>query len=127
LAKVVRRLAAQWGSFGEARDTLNEDSGVPLAKETVRAFAEAAGQHRVRQEDELRQRIQQQAPLPERDQTPAIVCVFANGTTVHTEGAWHEIRVVTVATENAAGVPRARQSRARFLPGDEISAVPCRS
>jgi hypothetical protein len=53
--------------------------------------------------------------------------VGADLTTVHTEGAWHEIRVVTVATENAAGVPRARQSRAQFLPGDEISAVPCRS
>jgi hypothetical protein len=42
---------------------------------------------------------------------------------VHTEGDWHEIRVVTVVTQDAKGNPLARQSRARFLPVDEVAWV----
>src|SRR5437762_2712434 len=84
LAKVASRMAAQLSSFEEARDTLQEDYHVHLAKETVRDVAEDAGQHVLRQEDELRQRIQaRQAPLPESERTPAKACVFADGTMVH--------------------------------------------
>lgn len=124
LAKVASRMAAQLGSFEEARNTLEEDYGVHLAKETIREVAEAAGQRILQQEDDLRQRIQErQAPLPESAQTPAKACVFADGTTVHTEGDWHEVRVATVTTEDAAGRTLARQSRARFLPVDEVAWV----
>jgi len=124
LAKVASRLAAQLGSFDEARDTLQDDYGVHLAKETLRDVAEAAGHHVLQQEDELRQRIKErQAPLPESAQTPAKACVFADGTTVHTEGDWHEIRVTTVTTEDAAGRMLARHSRARFLPVDDVAWV----
>jgi Uncharacterised protein family (UPF0236) len=124
LAKVASRLAAQLASFEEARDTLEEDYHVHLAKETVRDVAEDAGQHVLQQEDELRRRIQtRQAPLPESTQTPAKACVFADGTTVHTEGEWHEIRVATAVTEDAEGKQMARQSRARFLPVDEVAWV----
>lgn len=124
LAKVVSRMAAQLGSFEEARDTLADDYRVHLAKETVRAVAETAGQHVLQQEDEQRQSIQERrAPLPESEQMPAKACVFADGTTVHTEGDWHEVRVMTVATADAAGKPLARHSRARFLPPDEVAWV----
>lgn len=123
LAKVMSRLAAQM-SFEDARDNLEEDYGVHLAKETVRDVSEAAGQHVLQQEDQLRQRIQErQAPLPESEETPAVACVFADGTTVHTEGDWHEIRVATVTTQDADGNSLARQSRARFLPVDEVAWV----
>lgn len=122
LAKVVGRMAAQLGSFEDACATLGEDYGVRLAKETIRDVAERAGQYVIEQEDELRERIQnRQAPLPESEQKPAKACVFADGTTVHTEGDWHEIRVATVTTEDAAGEPLARKSRARFLPVDEVA------
>jgi hypothetical protein len=123
LAKVMSRTAAQM-SFEDARDNLEEDYRVHVAKETVRDVSETAGQHVLQQEDQLRQRIQErQAPLPESAQTPATACVFADGTTVHTEGDWHEIRVVTVVTQDAKGNPLARQSRARFLPVDEVAWV----
>jgi hypothetical protein len=124
LAKVASRMAVQLGSFEEARDTLQDDYGVHLAKETIRDVSEAAGQKVLQQEDQMRQRIQERlAPLPESTQTPAKACVFADGTTVHTEGDWHEIRVTTVTTEDATGRPLARQSRARFLPVDEVAWV----
>lgn len=124
LAKIASRMAAQLGSFDEARDTLEGDYRVHLAKETIRDVAEAAGQHVLQQEDEQRRRIQErETPLPESEQLPAKACLFADGTTVHTEGDWHEIRVATVTTEDATGRPLARQSRARFLPVDEVAWV----
>ena len=124
LAKVASRMAAQLGSFEEARDTLAEDYGVHLAKETIREIAEAAGQRVLQQEDEQRRRIQErQEPLPDCERKPDKACVFADGTTVHTEGDWHEVRVTTVTTEDAAGRCLGRQSRARFLPVDEVAWV----
>jgi hypothetical protein len=117
LAQVVGRLAALLGSFEQARDALAEDYGVRLAKQTVAQVAEAAGGEALRQEDERRQRVAgRQAPLPDSPLAPDMACVFADGTTVHTEGDWHEIRVATATAADAAGAPVARQSRARFLP-----------
>jgi hypothetical protein len=124
LAKVASRMASQLGSFEEARDTLEEDYGVHLAKETVREIAEAAGARVLQQDDEQRQRLKDpHTSLPDSEQRPAKACIFADGTTVHTEGDWHEIRVATVTTEDAAGRPLSRQSRARFLPVDEVAWV----
>lgn len=127
LAKVISRQAALLGSFEEAADTLEEDYGVHLAKETVRQVAEAAGQYVLQQEDAERQRIMdRQAPLPELPEDaekPDKACVFVDGTTVHTEGEWHEVRVTTVTAEDAAGKLLDRQSRARFLPPADVAWV----
>jgi len=60
-------------------------------------------------------------PLPESTQTPEKAYVFADGTTVHSEGDWHEIRVATVATEDAAGQALARRSRARFFGVEDVA------
>jgi hypothetical protein len=115
-AKIISRLAAQIPSLEEAGKNFEEDYDVHLAKETVRQIAEAAGKTILEQEDEQRRRVmEREAPLPESDKTPEKACLFADGTTVHSEGDWHEIRVATVATENAAGKPIERHSRARFM------------
>src|SRR5207302_7352116 len=110
------------GSFEQARDALAEDYGVRLAKQTVAEVAEAAGGEALRREDERRHQVAgRAAPLPESPLAPDTACVFADGTTVHTEGDWHEIRVATAATENAAGNPLERQSRARFFGVEEVA------
>jgi Uncharacterised protein family (UPF0236) len=122
LAKVCGRLAAQIPSFDDAGESLSEDYRVHLAKETIRGIAEAAGALVLEQEDAQRRRImERQEPLPESDKKPEKACVFADGTTVHSEGDWHEIRVTTVATEDAAGNPLERQSRARFFGVEEVA------
>jgi hypothetical protein len=122
LAKVCSRLAAQIPSFEEARTTLEEDYRVHLAKETVRSVAEAAGATVLAQEDAQRQRVMaRQEDLPESTKTPAQACVFADGTTVHSAGDWHEIRVMTVATADAAGQPLERCSQARFFGVEEVA------
>lgn len=121
-AKVVSRLAAQIPSIDEAAKNFEEDYDVHFAKETVRQIAEAAGTFLLAQEDEQRQRVMnREAPLPESDKTPEKAYVFADGTTVHSEGNWHEIRVATVATEDADGNPLERHSRARFLSVEQVA------
>lgn len=121
LARVVSRLAADVPSFARAGAALQEDYRVHLATETVRALAEQAGQQVLRQEDRLREAVaQRQAPLPETGKAPETAYVFADGTMIHAEGDWHEIRVNTVATEDAAGLPLERLSRARFLAPEEV-------
>jgi hypothetical protein len=122
LAKVCARLAAQIPSFDDAADSLAEDYQVHLAKETLRAIAEAAGTIVLEQEDTQRRRIKELLePLPQNDKQPAKAYVFADGTTVHSDGDWHEIRVATVVTEDTAGNPLERQSRARFLDVEEVA------
>jgi hypothetical protein len=116
LAEVVGRQAALL-PFEQARDNVEADYGVHLAKQTVADVAEAAGAEVLRHEDAQRDRVAgRQEPLPDSPLQPEQACVFADGTTVHTEGDWHEIRVATATAEDAAGRPLARQSRARFLP-----------
>lgn len=122
VAKVVSRLAAQIPSLEEASANFEEDYGVHLAKETVRQIAEAAGTTVLKQEDEQRRRVMdREAPLPDTDKQPEKAYLFADGTTVHSEGDWHEIRVATVATEDAAGNPGERHSRARFMGVEQVA------
>lgn len=123
LAKVVSRLCAQL-PFGQARDNLKADYPVTLAKQTMTDIAEAAGQIINEVEDaERRQIVEREQPLPESTRTPDQACVFADGTTVHTEGDWHEIRVATATACDARGKQLARHSRARFLGVEEIAWV----
>jgi hypothetical protein len=115
LAEVIGRQAALL-PFEQARDNVEADYGVHLAKQTVADVAEAAGAEVLRHEDAQRDRVAgRQDPLPDSPLQPEQACVFADGTTVHTEGDWHEVRVATATAEDAAGRPLARQSRARFL------------
>jgi len=124
LAQVVSRQAALLGSFEQARDALAEDYGVRLAKQTVADVAEAAGGEALRHEDQRRLQVAgRQEPLPDTPLAPDRACVFADGTTVHTEGDWHEVRVATATATDAQGEQLARQSRARFLPVADFAWV----
>jgi hypothetical protein len=122
LARLCGRLGAQLPSFDEATGNLAEDYGVRLAKETLRRIAEEAGNKVIEQEDALRQRLMDlEQPLPESERTPAKAYVFADGTTVHSDGDWHEVRVMTVVAADAEGRTLERRSLARFFGVDEVA------
>ncbi len=124
LAQVVGRLAALLGSSEQARDALAEDYGVHLAKRAVAEVAQAAGGEALRQEDGHRHKVaRREAPLPESPLVPDTACVVADGTTVRTEGGWHEVRVATATAADARGESAARQSRARLLPVADFAWV----
>jgi hypothetical protein len=123
LAKVISRLTAQL-PFAQARQNLVADYPVKLAKQTMTDIVEEAGQQVNTAEDVERRQIEErQAPLPQSDLLPDKACVFADGTTVHTEGDWHEIRVATAQSADAQGKPLARHSRARFLGVESVAWV----
>jgi hypothetical protein len=129
LARVLSRMAADIASFEGARDCLEEDYRVHLAKETVRRIAEEAGSDVLGQEDRIRAAVMERTqPLPEPSsdvppaaRTPDTAYVFADGTMVHAEGDWHEVRVLTTATETADGRLLVRRSVARFVPPEDVA------
>lgn len=121
LAKVVSRLGAQ-GPFEQGRDNLLEDYNVRLAKQTITDITESAGLHVVEQEDVHRQHVmERRCDLPDSALHPDKACVFADGTMIHTQDDWREVRVMTVTAEDASGKLLARRSRARFLSVDEVA------
>jgi hypothetical protein len=76
---VVTRLGAQL-PFGQARDNLQADYPVRLAKQTITDIAEAAGEYLNAVEDAERRQIQErEQPLPESTLQPEQACVFADG------------------------------------------------
>ncbi|MFO0866404.1 MAG: hypothetical protein U0744_17460 [Gemmataceae bacterium] len=87
-----------------------------LAIETLRIVGEEAGCRVIDQEDSLREAIaERRAELPQSEEKPDKVYVMADGTMIHAEGDWHEIRVNAVVAEDAQGVRSRCRSQARFL------------
>lgn len=120
LAKVLGRFGAQL-PFEQAVRNLKEDYGVSLSKHTLEQVCQEAGQVVLDQEDAQRQMLQQLPPqeqpaaLPESTISPQKAYVLADGTMLHAEGVWQEIRVASVAAVNAADEVLKVQHRARFL------------
>jgi len=120
LAKVLGRLGAQL-PFEQAARNLKEDHGIRLSKHTLEQICEEAGQAVLDQEDAQRQRLQQlpsqeqPSALPDSPISPQKAYVFADGAMMHAEGAWQEIRVASVAAENAQDEVVKVEHRARFL------------
>ena len=125
LAKVVGRLGAQL-PFEQARQNLLADYGVRLSKQRVEQVCEEAGRQLLAGEDARRERVsglppaEQPAALPDSEIRPEKAYVLGDGTMLHTEGDWHEIRVASVAATDAEDRPLTVQHRARFLSCDEF-------
>jgi len=125
LAKVLGRLGAQL-PFDQARQSLQADYGVHVSKHTVQTICEGAGAALLDQEDEHRQRLMALPPaervqaLPDSPLLPEKAYVFGDGTMLHTEGDWHEIRVASVAAYDASDQRLAVDHRARFLSCEDF-------
>lgn len=125
LARVLGRLGAQL-SFAQARQNLEWDYGVHLAKQTVQRVCEEAGWTQVDREDQQRQELaalppqEQLARLPDPALSPEKAYVYADGTMIHAEGEWREIRVARVESVDAEEQPLAVEQRARFLSCQEF-------
>ena len=120
MAKVISRLGAQL-PFEQAQHNLYEDYQVRVCKQMMQQVCEAAGGMVVRQEDEARNRLlklpveKRPAALPTSKIKPEMACILADGTMIHTEGDWHEIRVGSVVAYGAEKEILAAHSQARFL------------
>ena len=120
LAKIISRLGAQL-PFEQAQQNLYEDYRVRVCKQTVQQVCEAAGGMLVEQEDAAREMLlklpveKRPAALPTSEIRPEMACILADGTMIHAEGDWHEIRVGSVVAFGANQEILAAQSQARFL------------
>ena len=126
LAKVIARLGAQL-PFEQARQNLQWDYQVRLCKQTIQLVCEDAGLAWVDAEDQQREHLQNLPPaeqleaLPESDLSPEKLYLYADGTMLHTEGDWREIRVAKVVATDAADQTIHVDQRARFLSCEDFA------
>jgi hypothetical protein len=126
LARLVTRYASG-NTFEESRSLLAEDYGVSLSKETIERIVQHAGEVLLRQDDARRTAFF--ALSPQEQQTklaqiggaqPQLVALSLDGTMLHAEGEFREIRVGRVMTYDAEGERLGEKSFARFLPVEQI-------
>lgn len=126
LAKVVGRMGAQL-PFDQARQTLEWDYGVHLSKQTVQLVTEDAGLAVLEHDDRQRRHVQELPPaeqweaLPESDLSPEKLYLYADGTMIHTEGDWHEIRVAKVVAVDSNDNRLSVDQQARFLSCEDFA------
>jgi hypothetical protein len=125
LAKVIGRLGAQL-PFEQSRQSLLTDYGVRISKHTLQTICEEAGLAVLEREDAERQCLtalppaEQLQALPDSEISPETAYVFGDGTMLHTEGDWHEIRVASVAAYDSEDRRLALHHRARFLSCEDF-------
>ena len=98
LSRVAARLGIE-GAFGEGVDVLAESLSVDVAKEGVRRITEGLGAVAEAEQQTLITAARQGEipPLDADAGRPAVLAVEVDGIMVHTDDAWHEAKVGTVA------------------------------
>jgi hypothetical protein len=98
LGRVAARLGLE-DAFGEAAEILAEALGVEVAKEGVRRITEGLGAV-AEAEQQAWMAAARQGEIPPLDAAagqPTVLAVEVDGIMVHTDDAWHEAKVGTVA------------------------------
>jgi hypothetical protein len=118
VAEKVSRLASLVPSYDLARQLLLEDYGIELSKHSIEQIVLQAGKMLLAQDDAARATCFTVADrgarrgVKESAIFPEMAAVYADGTMLHAEGDWHEIRVGRAIAWDAQG----QRSFARFLP-----------
>jgi len=122
VARSVSRLASLLPSYDLTRQLLAEDYGIELSKHSIEQITFRAGQVLLAEDDAVREACFAEAgrgaPRGPKEAviSPEIVSVYADGTMVHTEGAWREIRVGRAMAWDAEEQCLRQRTFARFLP-----------
>jgi hypothetical protein len=108
--------------YGRAVIHLRRHHGIRISKQFLEKVTQTVGAFWLHRDDQdadnsLREKT---IPFPTPDEKPDCCCVFADGTMVHTDGAWHEIRVGTVSTTR--GEETRKSSIARFADVERFGA-----
>lgn len=99
-------------SYEQAVDHLRRHHGIRMSKRFLEKLTQTVGAFWLHGDDQEVKRsfTEKVAPLAEAD--CECCCVFADGTMVHTDGDWHEVRVGTV--RSSVGERTRKSSIARF-------------
>lgn len=121
-AAKVSQLASLLPSYELARGLLADDYTIELSKYSVEQVVLTAGRMLLAGDDDARKACfadtGRGAPRGPKESaiSPEIVAIYGDGTMIHTEGDWHEIRVGRVIASDAQGKRQRQRSFARFLP-----------
>jgi hypothetical protein len=122
VAAKVSRLASLLPSYELTRRLLAEDYGIELSKHSIEQLVLRGGEMLLHQDDAVREACFAETDRggPRGPKEAAIqletVAVYADGTMIHTEGDWHEIRVGRAIAWDAEGQRLRQRTFARFLP-----------
>jgi hypothetical protein len=125
LAQVTARLMA-WMPAEQVQTVLKADHRVELSKQTIQEIAHTAGEILLAQDDAQRTTFfalspaEQAKSIPQSTCSAPVVAVYADGTMMHAEGAWREIRVGRVRALDAEKKAMAQKMFARFLSLEEF-------
>ena len=125
VAKRVSRLASLLPSYEMTRELLADDYGIELSKHSIEQIVLHAGQMLLAGDDAASQACfadeQGVAKGPKESAiSPEIVAVYADGTMIHTEEDWREIRVGRVIANDDQGERMRQRTFARFLPTESF-------
>lgn len=126
VAAKVSRLTSLLPSYDLARQLLIDDYGIELSKHSIEGITFHAGRILLAEDDAVRgacfARTDQGAPRGPKESaiSPEMVAVYADGTMIHAEGDWREIRVGRAIAWDADGKRRRQRSFARFLPLEQF-------
>lgn len=122
VAAKVSRLGSLLPSYELTQRLLKEDYGIELSKHSIEEVVHHAGAMLLASDDAVREACfadaGRGAPRGPKEAAicPEIVAVYGDGTMIHTEGNWREIRVGRALTWDAEGRRVRQRSFARFLP-----------
>lgn len=122
VAKRVCRLGSLVPSYEMSRQLLFEDYRIELSKHSIEQIVLDAGEMLLAGDDAAGQACfgdaQHATPRGPKESaiSPEITAVYADGTMIHTEDDWREIRVGRVIASDAEGERMRQRTFARFLP-----------
>jgi hypothetical protein len=122
VAAKVSRLASLLPSYDLTRQLLGEDYGIELSKHSIEEIVFRGGAMLLHADDAVREACfadtGRGGPRGPKEAAirPEIVAVYADGTMIHTEGDWREIRVGRAIAWDAEGQRLRQRTFARFLP-----------
>lgn len=126
VAQKVSRLASLLPSYEMSRELLEDDYGIELSKHSIEQIVLHAGGRLLAGDDAGRaacfDQTERGGPRGPKESaiSPETVTVYADGTMIHTEEDWREIRVGRVLAHDAQGNRMRQRSFARFLPLEEF-------
>ena len=108
--------------YEQAAEHLRREHGIRVSKRFVEKLTQMVGEFWLERDDEearaaLRGKV---IPLATSQKAPECCCVFADGTMVHADGEWHEVRVGTVCSEEKDR--KRKSSIARFADVEQFGA-----
>jgi hypothetical protein len=108
--------------YEQAVEHLKRHHGIRLSKRFLEKLTQMVGEFWLEADDrDAGAKVRHNTiPFEVSGEGPQCCCVFADGTMIHTDGEWHEVRVGTVCT--TGGGDKRKRSIARFADLDRFGA-----